>query len=70
MFSIAQGLVWRVERDVEADDGSVRGCWELEVLLVSADASRCPYAPAFREPGAFYCGVNILAALPGVSAFR
>ena len=74
MFLVAQGPVWRVERGVEADDGSVEGRLGAGGCVGVCGCLSVPKCAAFREfdaPGAFYCGVNILAALPNsTGSFR
>ena len=74
MFSVAQGPVWHVERNVEADDGSIEGILGAGGCVGVCGCFSVPKCAAFREfdaPGAFYCGVSILAALPNsTGSFR
>jgi len=68
MFSIAQGPVWRVKRDVEADDGSVEGILGAGGCVGVCGCLSVPKCAARRR---VYCGVNILAALPNsAGSFR
>jgi len=56
MFSIAQGPVWRVKRDVEADDGSVEGILGAGGRVGVCGCLSAPNCAVFRgldAPGAF-----------------